>query len=155
MSQHLKVIFWHFELKNLNRLSEYEFNSRALSPIFYPKIFRSELQIHSKFFIIFYIWRRNLITASERSKGLLAYMLFSACVKWPFFGGRRFFSPCQDEFLKKCTKFTFGTTRAPWSHGLTNSYKSAHSSSAWHTHTTIVHIQLTVFTDESNAACEC
>ena len=37
MFKHLRVIFLHFGLKNRNRLSENEFYSCAVQPIFYPK----------------------------------------------------------------------------------------------------------------------
>ena len=88
----------------------------------------------------------DFIIISKRSKGLLAYVFFSACAKWQFFWGRRFILPCQDEYLKTHRKFTFGTSR----HRMTTwSYKC---SPLWHTHTTKVHNPL-VFTEESKPTC--
>ena len=85
---------------------------------------------------------------SKRPKDLLAYVYFSACAKWQFFGDRRFILPCQDEYLKTRRKFTFGTSR----HRMTTwSYKFC--SPSWHARTTMIVHNPLVFTDESKPTC--
>ena len=101
----------HFGLKNLNRLSQYQFNSWALLINILPQKIQIIISNSLQNITYFYIWRSNFIMIFKSLMSFLWHMLFSACVKWQIFCGKRFISTCEDGFFKNCATFTFGITR--------------------------------------------
>ena len=116
MLQPLRVIFLHFGLKNRKMLPNMNFIHGQFNHLNKKKK-KNQIRILDSLqnLYIFYISHGNIIMIYNRSKGLLAYMFFTARVKWQFFvclfvcfffflsffRGRRFFSQCQDRYLTK------------------------------------------------------
>ena len=77
---------------------------------FTPPKFRSELQIHFNFFIIFFfhLAQHNYYDFLQ-IKGFTSYVFFSACAKWQFFwaGDLLLDVKTNDKNLIESTKFTF------------------------------------------------